>query len=233
MVQRVHVLSDRLEFPPVHHADDDGLLAIGGDLRPDRLLLAYRSGIFPWPTEGLPLLWFSPNPRLILRPGDVHVSKSLAKELRKVRWKVTFDTSFSYVIRACAQIPREGQPGTWITPSMIRAYECLHELGYAHSVEAWCDSKLAGGLYGVSLGAAFFGESMFSIVPNASKIALVTLAHQLERWGYHFIDCQMVTEHLLRFGACPLSRKEFLQYVGIALKFPDKKGSWTELVNVF
>lgn len=219
-------LNARLAFPPPELADESGLLAVGGDLRPERLLLAYSLGIFPWYSEGLPILWYSPDPRLVLESGDLLVSRSLKKTLRRGRYRVTFDTAFDRVIRACADAPRPGQHGTWITDDMVRAYGRLHELGYAHSVEAWLDGELAGGLYGVSLGAGFFGESMFARADDASKVAFVTLVEQLRRWGIDLIDCQVHTEHLARFGAVEWPRERFLERLADVLAQPTRSGRW-------
>ena len=194
-------LTDELLFPPPDLARDDGLLAVGGDLSPERLLLAYSQGIFPWYSEGEPILWWSPTPRLILIPNEFHCSKRLARQIRQGLYRTSLDTAFREVINHCAGIRREHDNGTWIVPEMIEAYCRLHELGFAHSVECWQGNQLVGGLYGISLGGAFFGESMFSLAPNSSKIALATLCRKLARWDFDFIDCQMKTSHLQRLGA--------------------------------
>lgn len=188
--------------------EPNGLLAAGGDLSPPRLLAAYRLGIFPWYEEGQPILWWSPHPRTVLFPADIHVSRSLHKTLRRQELRVTLDQCFEKVIRACAG-PRRDAHGTWITEEMIEAYCQLHRLGYAHSVEVWQQGRLSGGLYGVALGRAFFGESMFSLVSNASKVALVHLAGQLREWDFGFIDCQVESPHLLSMGATSITRHEF------------------------
>ena len=219
-------LDERLVFPRPELADPDGLLAVGGDLRPERLVLAYASGIFPWPAEGLPLLWHSPDPRFVLVRDELHVPRSLARKLRQRAFRITLDTAFRRVISACSDKPRPGQDGTWITEEMVEGYVQLHELGFAHSVEVWQDEQLAGGLYGVSLGAAFFGESMFADVPEASKIGFVTLLHQFERWGIDLIDAQVHTPHLERFGAEPVSRECYLERLAVALEQPTRRGSW-------
>jgi len=219
-------LNARLAFPPPELADESGLLAVGGDLKPERLLLAYSLGIFPWYSDGLPILWYSPDPRLVLESADLVVSKSLKKTLRRGHYRVTLDTAFDRVIRACADAPRPGQSGTWITDDMERAYLRLHQLGYAHSAEAWLDGELAGGLYGVSLGAGFFGESMFARADDASKVAFVTLVEQLRRWGIDLIDCQVHTEHLARFGAVEWPRERFLKRLAGALEKPTRNGRW-------
>jgi leucyl/phenylalanyl-tRNA--protein transferase len=197
----VYRLSDAMVFPPPEEADASGLVAVGGDLSPERLLLAYSMGIFPWPLVEKPLLWFSPDPRMVLRPRELVVSRSLRKTLRRGDFEVRLDTAFERVIARCAEIPRRGEAGTWITRDMACAYARLHELGFAHSAEAWQDGELVGGLYGVSLGAAFFGESMFADRPDASKVAFASLVQQLEAWRFELIDCQVHTEHLARFGA--------------------------------
>ena len=198
------------DFPPSQLALDEpnGLLAVGGDLSPDRLLSAYRRGIFPWYEEGQPILWWTPDPRMVLFPEECHVSRSLAKIFRQARFRLSVDTAFAQVIEACAA-PRKGAPGTWITPKMRQAYINLHELGYAHSVEVWNAGQLVGGIYGVAMGAVFFGESMFSRCPNASKVAFVSLARQLARWGYRVMDCQVANDHLFTLGAREIPRAEF------------------------
>lgn len=213
-------------MPDPRLADGSGLVAVGGDLEPERLLTAYATGIFPWFEEGQPLLWWSPDPRLVVQPDDLHVPRSLRKVMRGHRFEVRLDTAFAEVMRRCAAKRRPGQKGTWITESMIEAYVRLHELGYAHSAEAWHKGKLCGGLYGVSLGGAFFGESMFADVPDASKIAFVTLVEWLKGWGVELVDCQVTTEHLLRFGAMEIARDEFLRRLARALETPTRTGPW-------
>ncbi|HSE89666.1 MAG TPA: leucyl/phenylalanyl-tRNA--protein transferase [Candidatus Binatia bacterium] len=213
-------------FPPPDYADPSGLLAVGGDLSNERLLEAYRVGIFPWYSDDQPILWWSPDPRLILDLEDFKISRSLRKTLRKRIFQVTFDHAFEKVIRACASVPREAQNGTWITEEMQQAYINLHGLGYAHSVESWFGGKLAGGLYGVSLGKAFFGESMFHVESDASKVALATLVEKLRSWDFHFIDSQMTTEHMLRLGARELPRRTFLKRLQSALRHPTRRGKW-------
>ncbi|MGB5261233.1 MAG: leucyl/phenylalanyl-tRNA--protein transferase [Gammaproteobacteria bacterium] len=197
-------------FPDVEHAllEPDGLLAIGGDLRPERLLYAYQNGIFPWYGPDQPILWWSPDPRLVLFPDRLHVSRSLAKTLRQERFTVTFDTAFEHVIHECAA-PRRGQAGTWITDEMQQAYIQMHHLGYVHSVECWQGGRLVGGLYGLAMGRVFFGESMFTRVADASKVGFVTLVRQLQRWGYRLIDCQVHTGHLESLGATLIPRQKF------------------------
>ncbi|MCU0690406.1 MAG: leucyl/phenylalanyl-tRNA--protein transferase [Polyangiaceae bacterium] len=220
------MLSDALAFPPHEWATSEGLLAVGGDLRPQRLLLAYGNGIFPWPHEGLPLLWFSPNPRMVLPPDEAHVSHSLRKLLRKRTYQVTLDTAFAEVMRGCAEIKRSHEAGTWISEGMIQAYCTLHEMGFAHSAEVWCSGELAGGLYGVSLGSMFFGESMFARQPSASKVAFVTLARQLASWSFTLMDCQVHTAHLASLGARPWERSRFLRVLRQAMRSPTRRGSW-------
>ncbi len=214
-------------FPPLESArnEPNGLLAVGGDLSPQRLLEAYRHGIFPWFSEGDPILWWSPDPRMVLFPDELKISRSLAKALRNRRYEVRFDREFEGVVRACAA-PREGQPGTWITPEMRSAYLRLHQLGYAHSVETWIDGELVGGLYGVALGAAFFGESMFARVRDASKIALVHLVRKLQAEGYGMIDCQMRTGHLASLGAREIPRSHFAQRLRELVDYARTPGSW-------
>lgn len=214
-------------FPDPRKADAEGLVAYGGDLHPQRVLAAYAQGVFPWPYDDTtPLLWFSPDPRMVLRPAELHVSKSLQKIIAKQTFEVRFDSAFDEVIRQCATVRRPGQPGTWITGEMIRAYGTLHEMGFAHSAEAWHEGRLVGGLYGVSLGAAFFGESMFALRPNASKAAFVHLVRQLQAWEFHLVDCQVYTEHLARFGAAPWPRARFLDALADALAEPTRQGPW-------
>jgi leucyl/phenylalanyl-tRNA--protein transferase len=196
-------------------------------LRPERLLAAYSQGIFPWYNAGQPLLWHSPNPRFVLEPAKLHVGRSLRKALKARAYDIRWDTAFVDVISACAQVPRPGQDGTWITDEMQRAYVTLHELGYAHSVEAWSEGELQGGFYGVSLGAAFFGESMFARAPDASKAAFATAVERFQAWGFHFIDCQVETEHLARYGAEPWPRKHFLQALALSQCEPTRRGRWT------
>jgi len=228
---------DNLGFPsPVLAArDPEGLLAAGGDLRPERLLAAYRRGIFPWYEDGGPLLWWSPDPRMVLHPADVHVSRSMARLARQNRYQLTMDRAFPAVIDQCSALRRapldgsveEAVSGTWITADMIAAYTTLHHLGYAHSVEVWDGEQLAGGLYGISLGGLFFGESMFSLQPNTSKLAFIALAEQLQQWHFSLIDCQLPTDHLHSLGAVPIPRLRFLQALEIGLKEETRRGAWT------
>jgi leucyl/phenylalanyl-tRNA--protein transferase len=215
-------------FPPVETAlnDPNGLLAAGGSLSPERLLAAYRRGIFPWFSAGQPVLWWCPDPRMVLFPAELKVSRSLSKVLRNSDYEVRFDTVFPEVMRACAA-PRTGQDGTWISADMRAAYEQMHALGYAHSVETWIDSELAGGLYGVAIGGMFYGESMFMRRRDASKIALVHLVHQLEARGFGLIDCQMRTPHLASLGAREIPRSEFSQRLGELINYAIPAGNWT------
>lgn len=215
-------------FPPPELAEPGGLLAVGGDLSPQRLLNAYSRGIFPWYSEGQPILWHSPDPRFVLEPERLHVGKSLRKELKRGTYDVRADTAFAQVVAACARTPRPGQNGTWITDEMQAAYGKLHQLGYAHSIEAWRGEELVGGLYGVSLGAAYFGESMFAHAPDASKVAFVRAVEVFREWGFYLVDCQVETEHLARFGAEHWDRADFLKALNEVLEEDTRRGSWTE-----
>jgi leucyl/phenylalanyl-tRNA--protein transferase len=214
-------------FPPVARAleEPNGLLAAGADLSVARLLEAYGSGIFPWYSEGQPPLWWSPDPRMALVPGEFRIPRSLRKRLAKRDYEIRADTAFEDVIRACAA-PRAGRESTWITDEMIYAYTQLHREGYAHSVETWIGGVLAGGLYGVALGRMFFGESMFALQADASKLALAHLVRQLERWGCELIDCQMATAHLARFGAREVPRAEFMRRLANLVNYPATAGTW-------
>jgi leucyl/phenylalanyl-tRNA--protein transferase len=207
-------------------AEPNGLLAAGGDLSPQRLLAAYRRGIFPWYSTGEPILWWSPDPRMVLFPDGLKISRSLAKTLRNTDYEVRLDSAFGAVVRACAGKPREGQSGTWITREMQAAYRELHRLGYAHSVETWIDGKLAGGLYGIALGRAFFGESMFTDQRDASKIALAHLCAYLKQRGFGIIDCQMETAHLASLGARPIPRRDFAARLAELCARDDGPGPW-------
>lgn len=222
----VFLLSDKLAFPSPHLASKDGLLAVGGDLGMKRLLLAYRLGIFPWFSKHEPLMWWSPDPRLVLYPQEIKVSRSLKKTIKKCLFDVTMDTAFLRVINGCAQIRSKNNTETWIVDDMIKAYCRLHEAGYAHSVEAWYRGELAGGLYGVSLGSCFFGESMFTRINNASKVAFVTFVDFLKTCSFNMIDCQVTTRHMMRFGAREISRSQFLKQLENSLKTPVKRGKW-------
>ena len=214
-------------FPPVQRAlrEPNGLLAAGGDLSLHRLLDAYRRGIFPWYSEGEPVLWWSPDPRMILVPGEIAISRSLRKRIRSGVYEIRADTCFSTVMRACAE-PREGQDGTWITEDIVAAYSALHAAGIAHSLEAWRDGELVGGLYGVAIGRMFYGESMFARATDASKVALAHLARQLERWRFGMIDCQMQTAHLASLGARTIARRDFLLALSELINYPVPPGHW-------
>jgi leucyl/phenylalanyl-tRNA--protein transferase len=214
-------------FPPVRRAlrEPNGLLAAGADLSLHRLLQAYRRGIFPWYRPGQPVLWWSPDPRMVLYPGEIAISRSLRKRLRSSTYEIRVDTCFIRVMRACAE-PRDGQTGTWITDDMLAAYAALHAAGFAHSVESWLDGRLAGGLYGVASGRMFFGESMFARASDASKVALAHLARQLERWQFGMIDCQMSTSHLASLGAREIQRKDVLLALSELVNYPTPPGTW-------
>ena len=214
-------------FPPVSKAlaAPNGLLCAGGDLSPARILDAYAHGIFPWFSEGDPILWWSPDPRMVLFPEELKVSRSLRKALARGIYETRFDTAFSRVMEECAR-PRDGQGGTWIVPEMIAAYTALHEQGYAHSVESWRDGELVGGLYGMALGKVFFGESMFARATDASKVALARLVERLRREGFRLIDCQQATEHLASLGAREIPRKEFVRHLREAGGVPAGGAPW-------
>ncbi len=213
MVNPIYYLTDKLEFPPVDTANEDGLLAVGGDLSVERLLLAYKNGIFPWFDDDRQLLWWSPNPRMVLFPTELKISKSMRKLLRDKAFKVTKNTSFTEVIQHCATMPRDGQAGTWITQNMQNAYIELHTKGIAHSYEVWLDNELVGGLYGIDLGTVFCGESMFSTVSNASKYAFVIMVQEMQAQNYKLIDCQVYTQHLESLGAREIDREEFIGFL--------------------
>jgi leucyl/phenylalanyl-tRNA---protein transferase len=220
-------LRRRIFFPPTSWASPDGVLAIGGQPDPETLKEAYGRGIFPWPHEGWPLLWFCPDPRFVLVPEETHVSRSLRKVMRRGTYEIRADTAFRDVISRCAGKPRPGQDGTWITKDMVAGYTALHEEGLAHSIEAFRDNRLVGGLYGISLGAVFFGESMFADEPDASKVAFATLLANLIRWRFALVDCQSYTDHLARFGAEDWPRARFLRVLKKALREPTRQGAWT------
>jgi leucyl/phenylalanyl-tRNA--protein transferase len=215
-----------ITFPSPDKADPDGLLAVGGDLSVNTLISAYSQGIFPWYSQGMPILWWSPDPRLVLFPGRLKISKSLKHIIRQKKYMVKKDTCFEKVIEYCASTTRKGQEGTWITDEMKKAYIRLHNEGYAHSFESYYNNELAGGLYGVSLGRTFFGESMFYRMTDASKVALYYLVEQLKQWGFHFIDAQQSTPHMKMMGAQEVTRKDFLRMLNISLKQPTIKGKW-------
>lgn len=214
-------------FPDVERAlrDPNGLLAAGGDLSQQRLLAAYRRGIFPWYSQGEPILWWSPDPRAVLHPSAIRISRSLRKTLNKRAFDVTLDRAFAAVLRACAG-PRHGASGTWITSELFEAFCQLHEAGHAHSVECWQDDQLVGGLYGLAIGKVFFGESMFSRVTDASKVALVHLAWQLQRWGFGVIDCQVSSAHLSSLGAVDIPRRDFVRLLSQWCVLPGMPGPW-------
>ena len=205
--------------------EPNGLLAMGGDLSATRLLDAYRHGIFPWFNPGEPILWWSPDPRTVLFPEEVRVSRSLAKRMRNSGFEIRVDTAFSQVMLGCAA-PRRDTANTWISPAMVAAYTGLQQQGFAHSVEVWHSGQLVGGIYGVAIGRMFYGESMFSRMPDASKVALVSLCRQLQRWGFGMIDCQMKTAHLARFGAREIPRAEFMRKLGNLVNYPRHARTW-------
>jgi leucyl/phenylalanyl-tRNA--protein transferase len=221
----VYRLSEDLAFPDPRLAEPSGLLAAGGDLAAERLLLAYSLGIFPW-HGGPPILWYSPDPRAVMRPGGVRVARRLRRTIRSGRFVLRLDTAFRAVMEACAEVPRPGQDGTWITGDMIDAYTALHELGLAHSAEAWCGDRLVGGVYGLALGSAFFGESMFHRERDASKAAFAALAWQLDAWGFDLFDGQLPTEHLASLGLAAWPRERFLAALRDALGCPTRRGRW-------
>ena len=214
-------------FPDIHLADPEGLLAVGGDLSPERLLLAYQKGIFPWFNRGEPILWWSPPERAVIIPGHAHISKSLKKTLRKVPFVVRVDTRFKDVVHACAATPRPGQRGTWIGADMERAYRDLHERGFAHSFETFLNDELVGGLYGISLGGCFFGESMFSAISDGSKVAFAALDATLAKRGFDLIDCQLENANVARYGAQLISRRKFQEILQRSLKRPTEVGTWS------
>ncbi len=220
----VYRLDERLVFPPPGRGPRRGPIAVGGDLRPERLLLAYSMGIFPW--QGEPLHWHSPDPRMVLLADQLKVSRSLRRTVRRGIFRLSLDTAFPEVMIACATVPRPGQDGTWITPGMVESYTELHRRGVAHSVEAWEGDQLVGGIYGLSLGAAFFGESMFALRADASKVAFVALVEQLRRWSIPLVDCQVYTAHLASLGAREWARSDFLAALRVALDRPTRLGLW-------
>jgi len=225
----VYQLSEKLVFPPAGLAEKNGLLAIGGDLSPERILLAYSSGIFPWFSEGDPILWWSPSPRLVIFPDEFKIPRRLSRLLRQKKFSVTMDKAFHQVITACATIGKRLDKGTWITRDMLAAYRRLHDMGYAHSIECWQEDELAGGLYGISLGGFFFGESMFSRQPNSSKVALVFLVKKLLEWDFDLLDCQMKTAHLMQFGAREIPGSEFQKLLAKSMSRPTQRGKWQSI----
>jgi leucyl/phenylalanyl-tRNA--protein transferase len=218
---------DPTAFPPLSTTDEDGIIAVGGDLSPERLVNAYRRGIFPWYSEGLPILWHCPDPRFVLEPSALHVPKSLRKVMKRGQFEVRYDTAFESVIDGCARTRRPGQSGTWITKDMRKAYLRLHDLGIAHSAEAFLDQQLVGGLYGIGLGRVFFGESMFSLTDDASKVTFVTLVEWMQGWGVQLIDCQQETAHLSRFGATAWPRARFAKALEELTAGDERRGKWT------
>lgn len=220
-------LGDSLTFPPVELSSPEGILAVGGDLRPERLLLAYEHGIFPWYSEPEPILWWSPDPRCVLFPHEVHISDSMRKLLKKKVFRFSADSVFAEVISNCAK-PRKQGPGTWITRAIFEAYCELHHQGFAHSIEVWQEGKLVGGLYGVSLGAIFVGESMFHLKPNASKAAFICLCLTLAHLGFILIDCQVYSAHLASLGAWEMPRRDYLKMLKLCLEHKTRRGSWQD-----
>ncbi len=227
----IYRLCEDIVFPPPELAADGGVLAVGGDLSPRRLVEAYRNGIFPWYSDDDPIIWWSPDPRYVLFPDELKVSRSMRQVMKRNSFTITFDRNFRGVIEACRSRRRRHEKGTWITDDMLEAYSELHELGLAHSVEAWKDDQLAGGLYGVSLGGCFFGESMFAAVSNSSKAAFVTLVKELHSRGFTLIDCQVHTAHLESLGARAIPRAEFMRLLSESLKLPTLRGNWGALAS--
>ncbi|MFN2366737.1 MAG: leucyl/phenylalanyl-tRNA--protein transferase [Desulfurivibrionaceae bacterium] len=228
----VFQLDESISFPPPQMAREDGLLAVGGDLKPERLLLAYHLGIFPWYSPGEPILWWAPTPRMVLFPDDFHLSRSLARTMRRGTFKVTFDEAFRQVIGNCAEVRLNKGEQTWLGEEMTEAYCKLHDLGYAHSVECWQGDALQGGLYGVSLGSVFFGESMFSLAPNSSKAAMAALVKQLVLWEFDLIDCQIHNSHLESLGAEEIPGEEFWERLALAVDKPTLVGKWSNPENL-
>ncbi len=214
-------------FPPPEGASPEGIVAVGAAPAPELLRIAYRNGIFPWPHEGMALPWFSPDPRFVLRPAEAHLHRSLRKMMKRDRYEVRADTAFVDVMKACSSVYRPGQSGTWINDEMIAGYQALHLEGVAHSIETYEDGNLVGGLYGVSFGSVFCGESMFADAPDASKVAFATLLANLVVWGFTIVDCQVYTEHLARFGAEDWAREDYLDALYEGLEHPTRKGPWT------
>jgi len=227
----IYRLCEDIIFPPPELASGNGVLAVGGDLSPRRLVEAYRNGIFPWYSDGDPIIWWSPDPRYVLFPDELRVSRSMRQVMRRAVFEISFDRDFRAVIEACRTNRRRHEKGTWITDDMLEAYSELHDLGLAHSVEAWKDGTLAGGLYGVSLGGCFFGESMFAAVSNASKAAFIALMERLRARGFTLVDCQVHTAHLESLGARGMPRAEFMRLLAEALKMPTLRGNWGALME--
>lgn len=216
-------------FPPPEEADENGLLAYGGDLSPERLITAYESGVFPWFEDGQPILWWNPPKRMVLYPSEFKLSKSMRQKLNKEHFEFKIDTNFEQVIQQCAKVPRKDQAGTWITDEMMDAYTTLHRLGFAHSFETYLNNELVGGLYGISLGRAFFGESMFSIVSDSSKAAFYSLTQFAQKHDFTFIDCQLHTSHLASLGAREINRSQYLEELNLAIDHPDLQQNWSAL----
>jgi leucyl/phenylalanyl-tRNA--protein transferase len=225
--EAIRPVVEALPFPDPSEARMSGLLAVGGDLSPERLIAAYAQGVFPW-YDDPPIRWYSTDPRMLLWPDELHVSRSLARTIRRGRFEVRYDTAFEAVMRACRDTPRPDQDGTWINDDMLRGYTALHDLGFAHSIESWEGGELVGGVYGVSIGAAFFGESMFAHRSDASKVAFVHAVRRMRDWGFDFIDCQVYTEHTARFGAREVPRGLFLDALTTALESPSRCGRWSD-----
>lgn len=219
------MLDDQPVFPPVSGAEE-GIVAVGGDLSVERLLAAYSQGIFPWYSDGEPIIWWSPDPRFIIPTAEIHVSKSMRRVLNAGYFRCTWDTCFADVMAHCAQVERKGEQGTWITDEMMQAYITLHESGFAHSLEVWHQDRLVGGVYGVSLGHCFFAESMFHLETNASKFALIQLSRYLQSIGFEWIDAQVYTEHVASLGGRDIPREEFLQLLHRGLQYPTLQGKW-------
>ncbi len=225
-------LTDEISFPDPHLASEEGILAVGGDLSVERLLLAYKIGLYPWFNPEDPILWWCPDPRFVVFPNEVKISKSMRPYFNQKKYTVTFDQNFKDVINGCQKIPRKGQTGsTWLTDTLKSSFIALHEMGICHSVEIWKEDELVGGLYGISMGKCFFGESMFAKAPNASKFGFITLAQKLEEKGYWFIDCQQPTDHLKRLGARGIPRAEFLSYLSKNEEEETKIGNWNDWLN--
>lgn len=223
---------DFFRFPDVESADEHGIVAVGGNLSPGMLLSAYKQGIFPWFSAGEPVLWWSPDPRFVLFPDNIHVSKSMIRTFKRNRFRYTIDTSFEEVIKACGSVERKDQDSTWITEDMIEGYLTLFTLGFAHSVEVWLDGELVGGLYGVSLGSIFFGESMFHRVSDASKAGYILFVRALKRLGFSLIDCQVYTPHLATLGAREIRRRDFMEYLEKGLQGKTLSEKWSNLINM-
>lgn len=226
----IFALNEEIKFPAVELAEENGILAIGGDLSPERLIEAYSNGIFPWYSQDDPIIWWTPDPRFVLFPGEVKLSRTTKQVVRRKIFEITYDKSFITVITEC-QKPRKSEQSTWITGEMLDAYIKLHNSGLAHSVEAWKDGKIAGGLYGISLGRCFFGESMFTLESNASKAAFVTLVSKLQELNFLIIDCQVYTDHLKQFGARQIPRSDFIKHIKKGLQHKTLIGNWGNMTQ--